>query len=1058
MQLEDKITLPPVGLIHRRLRLLNLLETFVETKRSLITVYAQSGFGKSVLLADFAQTTALPVCWCSLEPSERNPAAFLKLLTYSLVDRFHKVKPQPILTLLEEGQIQQGVRCLVASLADVSPHLIIFDDYHQAVSTETTLVLTMLLEQLPQTSLVVVAAQPHPKIRAASALNSASSSRRLSPLPEQTLRFTPEEVQGVIHKRFGYRLDPQIAASLSQITGGNIAQILLTGRVIRTTQQDGVWQTVLGEDQTFLYHFLYNEVLDKQSLTLRRFLLYTAVLPEMTPQLCDELLETTCAVTHLDELIRQDLFISSTGAGYKYHDVFAEFLRAALAKQPRLNYQVTVKAATLLTQRDRFEEAVRLYFSVEAWPEAVNFFETYGPFFQATGQAVLLESWLAQLPEPVLESRPRLLLLRGQLMNGPLGQLDAAATYYQQAESRFRLQKDWVGAAEAQVFQSARLRMAGSIKEALVLAKQALDRLLDLNVDDAGLARALRNRGLAFGAAGNMAAALADVQQALDIFEEIDDCYQTGRSHHDLGVILVAQGNVRGGDHHYRRAIQIFEELNNVHDLINTLNSLSVSLYITGRYPEALEQFEHSFNLARQLGATRRMAFALAGSGDVHLATKQFDQARKAYARSTKFAEEAEACSLIIYNQIKVGECCYQQGNLSEALTLAGQAQEIATEFDLVPERGLATALQAKIYVRWAEYEASFALFQQALACFSGNDILEQAKVRLWWAYGLLLDQRVSAAFQQLEEVVRLTLSMGELRQGLGQTVFETQPVLFHFLHWPRTLPGMSDKIRLLLDQRDSEAKVVKPSVQFFAFGHPILVVDGATKFFSQRGRLRRTPEILAYILIAGQQVGCRRDEVITAIWPDLGVNQATTRFHQSIKRLRDAMFEAQDYILVQNDYYRINPLYFEWCDALAFDALFERISAVSPEEVLDLQLEFIELYPGEFLAGFDLGDWGTLYRSRCETRFLSVVKMAGNQLLKMGSLWKAVTVFNKGLQYDNFQEDLHYRILQAYAQLGLYGELTAHYNKLCVTFEQEMGEPPQPEIHQLYQQLKARR
>ena len=92
MALEDRIRLPALNLIHRRQRLLNMLTEFVETGYRLITVYAPGGYGKSILLADFAQTTDLPVCWCSLEAADRDPTSFLTLLVYSITDRFHEIE------------------------------------------------------------------------------------------------------------------------------------------------------------------------------------------------------------------------------------------------------------------------------------------------------------------------------------------------------------------------------------------------------------------------------------------------------------------------------------------------------------------------------------------------------------------------------------------------------------------------------------------------------------------------------------------------------------------------------------------------------------------------------------------------------------------------------------------------------------------------------------------------------------------------------------------------------------------------------------------------------
>ena len=184
------------------------------------------------------------------------------------------------------------------------------------------------------------------------------------------------------------------------------------------------------------------------------------------------------------------------------------------------------------------------------------------------------------------------------------------------------------------------------------------------------------------------------------------------------------KGNISGAEHHYHKALQIWETLGNANDLSNTLNSLGVCSYLRGNYDEALERFKESLNVALQIKATRRAAFAQAGIGDAYLECGEYGLAVEAYEISSELASEASVRSLEVYNLVKVGECFYRQQNLSPALNLASRAREIAAETGLALEKGLAIMLQAKIYVRQQEYIASFALFAEALASFAENDVL----------------------------------------------------------------------------------------------------------------------------------------------------------------------------------------------------------------------------------------------------------------------------------------------------------------------------------------------
>ena len=741
---------------------------------------------------------------------------------------------------------------------------------------------------------------------------------------------------------------------------------------------------------------------------------------------------------------------------FRYHDLFAEFLQARLAQNKARHRQITIKAACLLAQQARFEESVSLYLSVQAWDEAATLLEAKGRAFYDTGRALTLDQWFAHIPEQELMHRPRLLLLRGTILNDDLGEPKEAIRFFQTAEEQFCKQGDLIGAMEAQIFQSCVLGMIGQTKNGVVLASKALGQLENLTSDDRVIAWAILQCGYLHLMAGNTAEALSDFRQALELFEKFDDQYRLGNCHHNIGICLDKRGNIHGAAHHFKQAISIWEALGNASELANTLNSLGVSLHNIGHFDEALQYFNDGLDIALKIEAPYRAALIQASIGDTYLECKDYAQALQAYASSTKLAQEANIRSLEIYNQVKGGECFYQQHNLDQALRSASQTRELAIEIGLMFEKGLACALQGKIYVQLAEYSASFKLFTEAVDCFVNNDILELAKIRLWWGYSLFLDQRISAAFEQVQEAISLALTMGDLIQGLGSTVTTTRPLLYFFLHRQDTPTGLQDNIHLLLKQSRDRVELSKPSLQVFTFGPPLLIVNSMRRQFHQRGRMRILPEFLAYLLIAGQGTGCRWSEVGAALWPDLGSGRASTLFHQNLKRLRDTIFEAPDYIIVQDDYYRVNPDYLEWCDALVFDKLFERAMKAAPEEALALQLELIDLHQGEFLGGFELTDWGMSYRASYETKFLQVIERASEQLLKMERAEEALAIINKGLATDYFREALHRLAFRAYTHLNLYDHLTTHYTSLRAVLDQEFDAPPDPATRHLYEQLIA--
>src|SRR5690606_31495754 len=82
--------------------------------------------------------------------------------------------------------------------------------------------------------------------------------------------------------------------------------------------------------------YLVEDVLARQSEDVRGFLLRTSILAELNPSLCD----AVCGRTDSGEMLRRidqaHLFLTPLQGDrghYRYHGMFAEFLRTELARQ-----------------------------------------------------------------------------------------------------------------------------------------------------------------------------------------------------------------------------------------------------------------------------------------------------------------------------------------------------------------------------------------------------------------------------------------------------------------------------------------------------------------------------------------------------------------------------------------------------------------------------------------------------------------------------------------------------------------------------------------------------
>ncbi len=616
-------------------------------------------------------------------------------------------------------------------------------------------------------------------------------------------------------------------------------------------------------------------------------------------------------------------------------------------------------------------------------------------------------------------------------------------------------QADDLEVTKAHIIQAVNLSELGEAEQAITLIEGSLEKLTQLRVSADLMGWAICQRGIIFNQVDNVPAAIADFREALSLARRSDNEQVMGLCYHYLGVLLADQGNFSGANHNFEEAIKLWQTLGYWDNLLDSRYHFGQLLLNAGQNQEAQRHFQDNLELAQSLNRTAQIAKARIGLADVERMACQYKLAIQSYNEVIDLTQDEQAQSLKLWCLIALAECKLAENSLNEAHNLASRVVAIATELQLIYAQGVGQFLLAKIFVRQSDYPASLSKFSEAFSYFSKRNKLEQAKIQLWWSLSLFANLQISAASKKLEQAFSLIHTLNELEASLTSTIKETQLVLYYFLHSHKTSVGLRDKLFASLKRNNLLAGVKSGGLHFFAFGVPILIVNGKRHYFNQRGRGQDLSAVLAYLFVESQKNGFRWEKLATDFWPNLSRSAAHSKFHQNIRRLRDAFCPSSNCILQESDYYRINPDYYQWSDIIVFEQLYERISKAAPIETLYLQLELIELYEGEFLTGFDLPDWARQYREKCEKWFIDVVDRASTHLIKDQRLWKALEILQKGVSVDNLQEGFHCKILRLYHQLGLHSQMKQHYVDICSKIGEEID--TFVEMHQVYAELSAK-
>lgn len=379
-----------------------------------VLLRAPGGSGKTTLAACWAHATERPCAWLRIDRGDaESPVAAAALL--AAVRRTAPTFGHRLERLLQAPSPDSAalVTAAVNDFGDIPPLALVLDDLHVVPASSGRDYFTDLVARLPRSVRVIATSRSEPAL-------SVARMRLHGDLIEfglDDLRLDRAAV-GRLLRRAGHASDTLVDRVLAQSGGWAAAVRLATlrhasGRASDAAgtaedRDEGVraFDAQLDED---VARFLADEVLEAQPEPLRTFLLESAILDEMRVDVCEAVTLRSDAGALLVEAQRRDLFVahfrSSAGEAWRYHDLFATFLRSHLARHTPPDEIVALhrRAATALSAR----EALAHHFAAGDH-DAVAVTAADAAFSTLNAAAVpRLAGWVERLPGDVIERHPR---------------------------------------------------------------------------------------------------------------------------------------------------------------------------------------------------------------------------------------------------------------------------------------------------------------------------------------------------------------------------------------------------------------------------------------------------------------------------------------------------------------------------------------------------------------------------------------------------------------------------------------------------------------------------
>lgn len=524
-----------------RPRLHQRLEAGVQSGAKLILVAASAGFGKTTLVAEWGETVAHPFAWFSIDEADNDPMRFFTHLVAALRGLDEAVELE--LPRTTRGQLLPStflVTGLVNGLlALTDPFILVLDDYHQIHNPLIHEALERLLEhQPPAMRLVIITREdpplPLPRLRVRG---------QLVEVRQDELRFTPAEAAAFLHQTTGLQLAPQTIETLEQRTEGWIAGLQLAALSIQghDLAHAASFVQAFSGSHRYVIDYLVEEVMQQQDEATRRFLRQTAVLDRLCASLGDAVTERTGSKTMLTRLEHANLFLiplDNRREWYRYHHLFAEFLRADLSQEQKSD--LNLRAAHWFEAQGLQPEAIKYTLAAGDFEEAGRLIgQTAGEALRG-GELVTLSNWIDALPEVFLHNRPDLLIYKAWLL-WLLGQGREAEYYTQLAAEKLPATASRVDQGRLKCLQACLALALG--EDGMRLIQEALPLLDDDDIFFKSLA--LLILGEAQNLFGETSQSINTFRQVLRLSQEHNDHFVTIGSLVNLVQQLNWQGKRR---------------------------------------------------------------------------------------------------------------------------------------------------------------------------------------------------------------------------------------------------------------------------------------------------------------------------------------------------------------------------------------------------------------------------------------------------------------------------------------------------------------------------------